>query len=216
MRKYSIHLIAVLLVLWATSATALTLEQAIALGRERSLQLRGPQIDRLKIDGQIKEAWSNALPQVQGQAGLQQAWKENMSFLPDFSDLASGRFMKIKMQPDNAIGADVTLTQPIYTDEAMANLKRAKEALQSAVLAGIMPVVSYKNALFLNNEVAGITIPESLIRSLENADKIEAAEIAANACIEIANRVHDYCDGYYIITPLKRVDIIKKIIEGLS
>ena len=121
-----------------------------------------------------------------------------------------------KAKRKETAGVTRFLTQPIYTKEAIENLKRAKKELKSSILAGIMPVVSHKNALFLNNEVAGITIPESLISSLEKANKLEAAEIAANACIKIARSVQSFCDGYYMITPLKRVDIIKKIMEGLQ
>lgn len=58
-----------------------------------------------------------------------------------------------------ACGASFFLTQPIYTEQALDNLARARQALRGKIMAGFMPVASYKNALFLNHEVSGVEIP---------------------------------------------------------
>ena len=61
------------------------------------------------------------------------------------------------------MGVRFFLTQPIYSEDAIENLKLAKQTLSVKILAGFMPIVSYRNAVFLNNEVAGIDIPEKVI-----------------------------------------------------
>ncbi|WP_172679121.1 methylenetetrahydrofolate reductase, partial [Clostridium paraputrificum] len=54
-------------------------------------------------------------------------------------------------------GAKFFLTQPIYDDSAVEFLKSIKERTDVKILGGILPVVSYRNAMFLNNELPGVT-----------------------------------------------------------
>jgi outer membrane protein TolC len=95
-----------------SGAQAMTLDIALAIAKQRSLTMQVPRIDRTKVDGRITEAWSNALPQVQGNVGYQRAWKAAKVFFPN---PATGEIIALKMQQDNAVQADVTLNQPLYT-----------------------------------------------------------------------------------------------------
>jgi outer membrane protein len=113
MKKYLFFTALLLLAGWG-SARGMTLDEAMAIGRARSLQLVGPRIDRDKTKGRILEAWANALPDVQGQVGYQRQFKENVTLLPDFIN-GTGGFMKLKFQRDNSSQADVTLNQPLFT-----------------------------------------------------------------------------------------------------
>ncbi|MDD4571126.1 MAG: bifunctional homocysteine S-methyltransferase/methylenetetrahydrofolate reductase [Clostridia bacterium] len=112
-------------------------------------------------------------------------------------------------------GVSLFLTQPIYSDEAIANLQKAKQTLNAKILAGIMPLVSYRNACFINNEVSGITIPDDLINRYKDKTREEAVEIALAVSLEIAKKTGPYIDGYYIVTPLKRVDIVGALLQKL-
>ena len=68
-------------------------------------------------------------------------------------------------------GARMFLTQPVCSQAALENLALARRQLQGAwILCGILPFASYKNALFLNNEVSGITIPEHVLKACEGKD----------------------------------------------
>jgi outer membrane protein TolC len=123
----------VLLLAFAVSAGkvfALTLDEAIVLGRARSLQMQDPRIDRERINGQVVEAWSNALPQVDGTAAYQRTWKSPVIFFPDFSN--PGRVQAIKTQQDNSALGEVTLNQPLYTfGRVSAALKAAYSGKRS-------------------------------------------------------------------------------------
>lgn len=113
-------------------------------------------------------------------------------------------------------GVKTFLTQPILTEEAFNNLKRAKETLNANIFGGIIPIVSHRNACFMNNEISGINVCDEIINMYENIDKEEATKLAIKISISIAEKIRDYVDGYYIITPFKRIDIIEKIIEGIK
>lgn len=113
-------------------------------------------------------------------------------------------------------GTQFFLTQPIFSDVAVNNLKLAKQNLNTKILAGIMPVAGYKNALFLNNEVPGINIPENVIKDMENKTPEETEKISVEYSMEYIKKAKDHCDGYYLMTPLKKYRLIGKLIKEIK
>lgn len=113
-------------------------------------------------------------------------------------------------------GVSVLLTQPILTNEAFENLKRAKEILPVKILGGIIPIVSHRNACFMNNEISGINVSQDIIDRYEGKDREEASKLAIEISTEIAKKISTYVDGYYLITPFNRVEIIEKIIQNIQ
>ena len=115
-----------------------------------------------------------------------------------------------------SLGASMLFTQPIFSDKAVDHFLRARQELKDCRLfAGILPVAGYKNALFLINEVSGIEIPDNVVRSLEGKTPDEAAAISVAYSAGIMRRVYDAADGFYIMTPLKKVNIVRGLIEEI-
>jgi homocysteine S-methyltransferase len=114
-----------------------------------------------------------------------------------------------------ANGVTVLFTQPVLSEEAFHNLIQIKKELDVKVMGGIIPIVSHRNANFMNNEIAGINVSEDIIRQYEGIDKEEATKLAIKLSVEIAKKITDYVDGYYIITPFRRVDIVEQIIKEI-
>lgn len=110
-------------------------------------------------------------------------------------------------------GVTCFLTQPIYDERAAQNLRMAKQALSSDLWAGVMPVISYKNACFINNELAGIEIPQEICEQFRGASKEQATDIAVSTALRAAKLVANIADGYYVITPLKRADVTCRIVK---
>lgn len=113
-------------------------------------------------------------------------------------------------------GARFFLTQPVGSEQTLENLKAAHEALDAPVLAGVCPVAGYKNALFLKNEVSGIEIPDELLEQLKDKSREEAAEVSVRFAASVAEKAAPYCAGFYIMTPLKRVDIVAALLSELK
>lgn len=111
-----------------------------------------------------------------------------------------------------ANGAGVLFTQPILSERGFENLKRAREELDVKILGGIMPVVSYRNANFMNSEMAGIDVSQEIIRRYEGKDREEGEQLAYEISTKIIDKIESYIDGYYVITPFKRVDLILRIV----
>lgn len=107
------------------------------------------------------------------------------------------------------------LTQPVLTENALQNLKQAREELDAVILGGIIPVVSSRNARFMNSEISGITVDEEIIRLYEGKTKEECTEIAVRVSAAIAEKIRPYTDGFYLMTPFYRTDIITRLIREI-
>ncbi len=111
-------------------------------------------------------------------------------------------------------GADGFLTQPVLSPQAAQNLSLARETLKGKLLGGIMPVVSERNALFMNSEIAGITVAEEIIARYRGADRARGEELAVEISTDYARRIADLVDGYYLITPFGRTGLIVRILDA--
>lgn len=111
-------------------------------------------------------------------------------------------------------GARFFLTQPIFDSEVIEYLSRLKATEKVKILGGIMPIVSYKNALFLNNEIPGISIPSRYIeRFRPDMSRQEAEEVGIEIAVELINNVKQHVDGLYLITPFNRVNMVVRILK---
>ncbi|WP_090091312.1 bifunctional homocysteine S-methyltransferase/methylenetetrahydrofolate reductase [Clostridium uliginosum] len=114
-------------------------------------------------------------------------------------------------------GANFFLTQPIYDDDAIEFLRKIKEKTNVKILGGILPIVTYKNAQFLNNELPGVKIPQKYINMFSlDMSKEEAEQVGINISVELGKKLKEVCDGLYFITPFKRVNMLMKIIHGIN
>ena len=114
-----------------------------------------------------------------------------------------------------AAGVTGFLTQPVLSREALENLRQARETLNSRILGGIYPVVSYQNACFLNNEIAGMRIAGEIAALYQGKDRAEAEALAVRISARIAGEIAPYTDGLYLMTPFKRVSLMTRILERL-
>lgn len=114
------------------------------------------------------------------------------------------------------MGAEVFFTQPIYENTAIENLKMAKETLSVKIMAGILPVANYRNGRFLNNEVAGINIPMDILENLNTPDKEEVRRKTIEYSCSIIDKIYDIADGFYMMIPLKRIDLVLELIDYIK
>lgn len=122
-----------------------------------------------------------------------------------------------RMVKKNNKGASYFLTQPIYEDAVIDSLSSVKAQAEVKLLGGIMPLVSYRNAIFLNNEVPGITIPQKYIDLFKpDMDRETAQAEGIKIAVELAKKIRPNVDGFYFITPFNRVNIITEIINILK
>ena len=109
------------------------------------------------------------------------------------------------------------LTQPLLSAQAVENLKKTRETLgeRAKILAGILPVVSQRNAIFMENEVNGIHVDEAIIQKFEGLDRTAGEELGLEVSVQAAKAAAPYADGFYLMTPFNRVALMERLIASL-
>ncbi len=111
-------------------------------------------------------------------------------------------------------GATYFLTQPIYCKEEVERIKMIKDRLDTKILCGIMPLVSYRNACFIKNEISGIHVPDEIVaRYQPDMSKEEAQEVGIAIALEMMEQLEPICDGFYFMLPFNRVAMLEKILN---
>lgn len=114
-----------------------------------------------------------------------------------------------------AQGMEGFLTQPVHSRQALINLKRAREELQAYLLGGVLPIVSHRNAVYMNNEISGIEVDDEIIDLYEGTTRAEAQKLAVAISCKTMDEMRPYIDGYYLITPFHRVEIIADLMKHI-
>ena len=109
------------------------------------------------------------------------------------------------------------LTQPVLSEQAVENLRRTRETLgeRAKILAGIMPVVSQRNAIFMENEVNGIHVAEDIIGAFAGLDREQGEALGLEISLKMAREALPYADGFYLMTPFNRVALMERLIARL-
>ena len=110
------------------------------------------------------------------------------------------------------------LTQPVLSEQAVENLRRTRETLgeQAKILAGIMPVVSQRNAIFMENEVNGIHVAEDIMEAFAGLDREQGEALGLEISLKMAREALPYADGFYLMTPFNRVALMERLIARLK
>ena len=122
-----------------------------------------------------------------------------------------------RLERKKAAGADIIMTQPIFQPDLLDTVLRRIEHLEMPVLVGVLPLVSYKNAEFLHNEVPGMQIPEDI---RERIRKVPGGDAARKEGVKIAREmlfaVRDRIQGAYLMPPLGRYELALEVLDGLK
>ncbi len=122
-----------------------------------------------------------------------------------------------RLERKKAAGAELVMTQPIFQTDVLEEVLRRIEHLALPVLVGVLPLVSYKNAEFLHNEVPGMQIPAEI---RERMRKTPGGEAARREGVTIARdmlfAVRDRVQGAYLMPPLGRYELALEVLDGLK
>jgi methylenetetrahydrofolate reductase (NADPH) len=121
----------------------------------------------------------------------------------------------IKFEKKIAAGAEFIQTQAIYDLENFSRFMEFARQFPVKILAGIVLLVSARMAKFMNDNVPGIFVPQSLIDELASVPK----EGALKKGIEIAGRMiaelkdNSICDGVHIMA-IGREEVVPDILAA--
>lgn len=107
-------------------------------------------------------------------------------------------------------GAEFSITQPVFDTEALFRFLDRVQKYQTVipVVAGVWPLTSLRNAEFMNNEVPGVVVTESILKRLSVCTTREdglkmGTEIARDIMDTIADRVN----GFQVSAPFGKVEL---------
>lgn len=124
--------------------------------------------------------------------------------------------VQLKMAQDKIDkGCVAFFTQPVMSERGLENMKIAKETLSVPLVGGIYPATSYRNIWFLTNEISGFHVSPEIVALYQDKSPEECSELAVKISSRIAQEIAPYIDGYYLITPFKRVELILDIMKQL-
>jgi homocysteine S-methyltransferase len=115
-------------------------------------------------------------------------------------------------------GAQYAITQPVFDTDQLRDFLKRIEHVRIPIIAGIWPLVSYRNAEFLHNEVPGVRVTTSIMDRMREAAAIskeagreEGMKIARESLLE----VRDEIQGVQVSAPFGNVKYALEVFDVL-
>jgi homocysteine S-methyltransferase len=116
-------------------------------------------------------------------------------------------------------GAQYAITQPVFDTDQLRDFIKAIEHVRIPIVAGIWPLVSYRNAEFLHNEVPGVRVTPSIMERMRAASAVskeagrdEGLKIARESLLE----VRDLIQGVQVSAPFGNVKYALEVFGALE
>jgi homocysteine S-methyltransferase len=111
-------------------------------------------------------------------------------------------------------GAEYMITQPVFDLRLLERFMHRIEHIHLPLLCGIWPLVSYRNAEFMNNEVPGASVPSDILeRMLKTTTKEEGFLEGVAIAKETYDRVKNDVAGVQLSAPMGRTEGIFMMME---
>src|SRR5256712_3606687 len=116
-------------------------------------------------------------------------------------------------------GAQYAITQPVFDTDQLRDFIKSTEHVRIPIVAGIWPLVSYRNAEFLHNEVPGVRVTPSIMERMRVASNIskeagrdEGLKIPRESLLE----VRDLIQGVQVSAPFGNVKYALEVFDVLE
>ncbi|MEZ4741442.1 MAG: bifunctional homocysteine S-methyltransferase/methylenetetrahydrofolate reductase [Bdellovibrionota bacterium] len=112
-------------------------------------------------------------------------------------------------------GAAWAITQPVFDVDAVRKFLDHidKNNIHIPIIAGVWPLLSYRNALFMNNEVPGIIIPAKIMeRIAKTQSPQDARKLGVEIAREMIEKLGNDIQGIQLSAPFGRIDLSLAII----
>lgn len=116
-------------------------------------------------------------------------------------------------------GAEWAITQPVFDLQALYRFMEYidKHNIKIPIIAGIWPLMSFRNAQFMHNEVPGVSIPDEIMKRMAEP---QTAEDARKVGVEIARGMVSSLgrdvEGFQVSAPFGRVELALDVLSGVS
>ena len=111
-------------------------------------------------------------------------------------------------------GAEYMITQPVFDIKIFEKFMKRIEHVKIPLICGIWPLVSFRNAEFMNNEVPGASVPNDIMeRMRKTTTKEEGFAEGIKIAHETFEKIKSDVAGVQLAAPLGRIDAIFEIVN---
>jgi methylenetetrahydrofolate reductase (NADPH) len=119
----------------------------------------------------------------------------------------------IKMEKKIEAGAQFFQTQAVYDVKVFENFINKTKHLKTTILAGIVLLKSANMARYMNKNVAGVFVPDELIKEMEETkDKVATAVLIASRIIKA---IKPMCQGMHIM-PIGWDKVVPRVLNFIK
>ncbi|MDD5449965.1 MAG: methylenetetrahydrofolate reductase [Candidatus Omnitrophica bacterium] len=116
----------------------------------------------------------------------------------------------IKLEKKVAAGAEFIQTQAVYEPDKFSAFMNMIRHINVPVLAGVVLLKSAGMARYMNKNVAGVFVPDSLVKEMESAK--DKKTVSVEMAVRIIKELKASCRGIHIM-PLGWDDLVVRIID---
>ena len=118
----------------------------------------------------------------------------------------------IKMKKKIEAGASFFQTQAIYEPDKFEDFMNRVQGFNVPIIAGIVILKGVAMARFMNENVAGITVPDSIIDEMSGTPKEDRKKQTVEITARILRQIKPLCQGVHIM-PLGWDELVPEIIK---
>lgn len=104
-----------------------------------------------------------------------------------------------KMEKKIEVGAEFFQTQAVYDIKVFENFLSKIKHLKTTVLAGIVLLKSAGMAKYMNENVAGVSVPQNLIDEMKSVSKEERGKKSIEIAARLMKELKTMCQGIHIM-----------------
>ena len=112
-------------------------------------------------------------------------------------------------------GAEFIVTQPAFDPDRLLKFLDRIRHFGVPVIAGVWPFASYRNAVFMQNEVPGVVVPEWIMEAMKNAGDKEAQRAEGiRIARKILGEIRSAVQGVATSAPFGNVNTAIAVCDG--
>ncbi len=119
----------------------------------------------------------------------------------------------IKMEKKVKAGARFFQTQAVYEPKKFEKFIKAVEYLKTPVMVGIVLLKSAGMARYMNENVAGVFVPEGLVKEMKEVSKEDRPKKSVEIAARLIKEMKDICQGVHLM-PLGWDKYVPEILEA--
>jgi 5,10-methylenetetrahydrofolate reductase len=120
----------------------------------------------------------------------------------------------LKMEKKIKAGSQFFQSQAVYDTENFRSFMKQVSSLKVPIIAGILILKSAGMARFLNDNIAGVNVPDELIEELKkDKEKTKSGQTGVEIAVRTIKEIKDCCQGIHLMA-LGWEDKLPSILDG--